>query len=179
MLATPLKDGSPSTAEERKDKSQVVSLFLDKLLTVLNSDILSAEAAEELYGFGYALYQQGQLSEATETFLYLVLYSKTQAKNYVALGACCQVQEDFEKAALLYQFSIELGNKEPAVHFYLGECFLRLNRKAEALEQFLVTTQLTCNLEKHNELFTKSMGFVELIKNSASQNSMNGDPHLQ
>jgi tetratricopeptide (TPR) repeat protein len=179
MLATHSKDENPSTADERQDKSQVVSLFIDKLLTVLNSDILSAEAAEELYGFGYALYQQGQLSEATETFLYLVLYSKTQAKNYVALGACCQVQEDFDKAALLYQFSIELGNKEPAVHFYLGECFLRLNRKPEALEQFMLTTQLTCNFEKHNDLFKKSMGFVELIQNSVSHNSMNGNPHLQ
>jgi tetratricopeptide (TPR) repeat protein len=175
MLSTPAQNNVVSSEEDSKDATQDAALFIDKLLGVLNSDILSVEAAEKLYGFGYALYEQGQLAEATETFLYLILYSKTQAKNYGALAACCQVQQDFEKAALLYQFSIELGNTVPVTHFQLGECFLRLNRKSEALEQFTLTAKLTCKLENQYSLFEKSVGLIDLIKNSANKNCADSD----
>lgn len=169
MLSIQTHDVGLFSGDDSKDKTHNVAFFIDKFLSVLNSDILSIDAAEELYGFGYALYQQGQFSEAAETFLYLILYSKTQAKNYAALASCCQIQENFETAALLYQFSIELGNAKPVIHFHLGECFLRLNRKSDALEQFTLTAELTCNLENHDDLYKRSAGLIDLIKNSANK----------
>jgi type III secretion system low calcium response chaperone LcrH/SycD len=144
------------------EKSRTLSTLTDKVLAVLNCTLLDDETTKELYGFGYALYQQERFSDATETFLYLTLHSKTDSKNFMALGACHQIQSDFQKAAQLYQYSIDLGYTDPAVHFYLGECLLRLNKKSKAVTEFELAASLSRDQDEYLDLFEKASAMVEL-----------------
>jgi Flp pilus assembly protein TadD len=145
-----------------QEKSRAMSALTEKFLAVLNCTLLDDEKAKELYGFGYALYQQERFSDATETFLYLTLHSKADSKNFMALGACHQIQSEFRKAAQLYQYSIDLGYTDPAVHYYLGEFLLRLNKKSEAVTEFKLAASMTSDQDAYFDVFEKASAMVEL-----------------
>lgn len=159
--ATPDKHPASDIYQE---KSRAISGLTDRLLAVMNCTPLSEETAKELYSFGYALYQQDRYSDAAEIFLYLTFCSKTDGKNFMALGACYQAQADFQKASQLYRCSIDLGYSDPAVHLHLGECLLRLNKKPEAVKEFRLTAILTSDQENYLELFEKASAMVELAE---------------
>lgn len=151
-------------SEISQEKSRAISSLTDRLLATLKCTPLSEEIAKELYGFGYALYQQDRYSDAAEIFLYLTLCSKTDGINFMALGACYQAQADFQKASQLYRCSIDLGYADPAVHLHLGECLLRLNKKSEAVKEFRLAASLTSDQEHYLELFEKASAMIELTE---------------
>lgn len=125
---------------------------------------LDEKTSEDLYSFGYTLYQQDRFADAAIVFQYLLLCSKLHPRTSMALGACCQAQMNFETGALLYQFSMDLGETDPALHLYLGECQIYMGKELEAVEEFKLAIELTRDLPEHIDIFEKASGLIALVE---------------
>lgn len=137
---------------------------LEKIFSFVEKARLSAEDAKTLYAFGYDQYQKARYREASETFLYLVLYSPVDSKNLMALGACYQAESEFEKAIPFYKLCLQLTPTNPYLHFYTAECLLRLGQQDEALQELERTIELSRGSENFKQLLNKASGMAELLK---------------
>ena len=138
--------------------------ILEKIFSFAEETRLNTEDAKTLYAFGYAQYQKAHYREASETFLYLVLYSPADSKNLMALGACFQAESEFEKAIPFYKLCFELTPVDPYIHFYTAECLLRTGQKTEALQELERTIEISRGSEQFDQLLNKAGGMAELLK---------------
>lgn len=167
---------NPSEADSDQTKTMEAEILSDarlesndtlaKIFSFVEKKRLSAGEAKTLYAFGHDQYQKARYREASETFLYLVLYSPVDSKNLMALGACFQAQSEFEKAIPFYKLCFELTPADPYIYFYTAECLLRIGHKKEALQKLERTIELSHGYEKFNQLANKASGMAELLEKS-------------
>ncbi len=152
--------GNKSSLQAKLEKLDT----LEKIILFAEKTRLNAEDAKTLYAFGYAQYQKARYREASETFLYLVLYSPVDSKNLMALAACFQAESKFEKAIPFYKLCFEITPGDPYIHFYTAECLLRTGQKNEALQELERTIDLSRGSEQCDQLLNKASGMAELLK---------------
>ena len=138
----------------------------ERFFGLLRPVSVDEEVAEDLYSFGYTLYKQDRFVEASTVFQYLLLCSKLHPRTTMALGACCQAQMNYETGALLYQFSMDLGGNDPALHLYLGECLIYIGKELEAILELKLAIQLTSGSPEKIDVFEKASGLITLLENA-------------
>lgn len=152
-----------SNESEHQIKSENIGC-LEKMFSFAEKTRLNAKDAETLYAFGYAQYQKARYREASETFLYLVLYAPVNSKSLMALGACFQAKSEFEKAIPFYRLCFEQTPEDPYIPFYTAECLLRTGQKNEAILELERAIELSCRSGQFNQLLNKASGMAALLK---------------
>jgi type III secretion system low calcium response chaperone LcrH/SycD len=96
-----------------------------------------AEAAghgvEELYSYGYHLYQHRKYGSAASFFKIITALEPTNRAYWTSLGAVLKMQKEYRKAIEAYSTAVALDDSDPVSYFYLADCHLALGEVAEAL----------------------------------------------
>lgn len=93
---------------------------------------ISDDAMESIYSIAYNLYQAGKYDEAQKMFQFLCFYDHLNKKYFMGLGACQQMQEEYESAIEIFSFVSLLDSNDPRALVYLGDCYLAMNNKKSA-----------------------------------------------
>ncbi len=92
---------------------------------------------EQLYSAGYFLYDHGNHEKASDVFRFLCFYDQLKKRNWMGLGAACQMGKKYEAATKAYAMAVVLDYKDPWPHLHAGECFLSANNRHEAKNALL------------------------------------------
>ena len=105
------------------------------------------------------LYQAGHLREAEQLFRRLLEQDPDNWQHAMLLGLCRQSQGDTDEALKWVGRSVELGDGQPATHYYYGRLMADNGKPAAAREQFSQAIALDPN---HVEART-GMGLVSMM----------------
>jgi secretion system chaperone SscA len=91
---------------------------------------------QEIYALAYLLYQNQQYLEASHFFRLLVVARPAEVKFWKGLGACLQMQKDYEGALNCYMCCTQLipqDQSDPYVYVQAADCYFALKQKKAAL----------------------------------------------
>jgi len=105
------------------------------------------------------LYQAGHYREAEQLFRRLIEQDADNWQHPLLLGLCRRSQGDIDEAVRWVRRAVELGDGQPATHYYLGRLMTDAGQAGPAREQFGQAIALDPN---HVEART-GMGLVSLM----------------
>jgi len=123
-------------AEEKGQMSVVdwQKLLEQGLTTIAESKGISDEELESVYALALDFYKTGRYKDAETLFRFLTIYSHTERKFWMGLGAVCQVQRRFDEALKIYaHITMLLDTKWVKPSYYAAECLLAKGDKEHAL----------------------------------------------
>ncbi len=95
------------------------------------------EKIQEIYAFAYSLYQRQQDLEASYFFRLLVIARPQEAKFWKALGACLQMQKNYDEAIHCYMCCEQAnypGLKDPYLYVHTADCYFALGQADRGLK---------------------------------------------
>lgn len=109
--------------------------------------------ADQLFMRAVQLQQQGQSQQAVEACRAALKKAPKHDKGHALLAQLLTYTNDNEGAAAAFAKALELGLKDPSVHFDYGNVLLAIGRVPEAIAQFELTLQIQPDLvEPHINL---------------------------
>ena len=93
---------------------------------------MSDDAMEAIYSVAYNLYQGGKYEEANKVFQFLCFYDHFNRKYFLGLGACQQMQKQYDNAIEIFSFATILDSDDPRPMMYIGDCHLAKGDKDKA-----------------------------------------------
>lgn len=89
------------------------------------------EKIEEIYALAYVLYQKQQYQESSHLFRLLVIACPFKAKFWKGLGACLQMQKDYEEALDCYCCCAQFSHRDqpdPYLYVQTADCYFALKQ---------------------------------------------------
>ncbi|WP_419532979.1 SycD/LcrH family type III secretion system chaperone [Endozoicomonas sp.] len=93
---------------------------------------MSDDAMEAIYSVAYNLYQGGKYEEAQKVFQFLCFYDHFNRKYFLGLGACQQMQKQYDNAIEIFSFATILDSDDPRPMLYIGDCHMAKGDKEKA-----------------------------------------------
>ncbi|MFK0570976.1 SycD/LcrH family type III secretion system chaperone [Endozoicomonas sp.] len=93
---------------------------------------MSDDAMEAIYSVAYNLYQGGKYEEAQKIFQFLCFYDHFNRKYFLGLGACQQMQKQYDNAIEIFSFATILDSDDPRPMIYIGDCHMAKGDKEKA-----------------------------------------------
>ncbi|UYM14718.1 SycD/LcrH family type III secretion system chaperone [Endozoicomonas euniceicola] len=121
------------SGEEMED---MLMEFFGKGGTFKDLKNMSEDAMEAIYSVAYNLYQGGKYEEAQKVFQFLCFYDHFNRKYFLGLGACQQMQKQFENAIEIFTFALVLDEHDPRPMIYIGDCHLAMGDKEKAKQSY-------------------------------------------
>lgn len=86
------------------------------------------QKTKEIYHTAYHLYREQQYDQAIHLFRLLTILSPTESKYWKGLGACSQMQDDYEHALCCYTCAQILNTDQPDPYLYVhaADCYFAL-----------------------------------------------------
>ena len=125
-------DESPSKNWSENEMGSSLDSSIDPLFA-----LPSKKTSEEVYAFGYLLYQNKRYQEATIHFRLLIEAHPSEVKYLKSLGASLQMLKDYEGALKYYQKCAKLKSEietDPYLLVQEADCYLALNKVDTALQ---------------------------------------------
>lgn len=130
-----------------------------------SSAVESSDRTEELYQYGYHLYNHGKYAESSEFFQALTQLDPHDYDHWVGLGAAKQMQQLYQEALVAYTTASILKSTDPALYFHMANCCFALkyieqglkaldaaeslaNNNQALISQLAILRQAWCNEEK-------------------------------
>jgi len=107
----------------------------------LNKDF-SNEDLSVLYSLAFNLYQNGDYDQAKMIFHQLVLSKPLKQRYWLGLGACLQLEKQFEEALKAWGMASILDGHDPTPHFHAAECNFALNDYEQGWEALKASKKL-------------------------------------
>ncbi len=107
----------------------------DKLLkseTLAKAFKIKESEMEELYSEAYGAYVKDLYDEAGSLFRWLAIFNPFETKYWMGVGACQQLQGNYEKALHGYAMAGYLNTLDPYPHYHAYECYTALGNAREA-----------------------------------------------
>lgn len=97
---------------------------------------VSENKIQETYRLAYDLYSQRHYQDAGHFFRFLVLLRPAEAKFWKGLGACLQMQKEYEQALDCYFCVEKLAQKPLDAYFYIhtADCYFALKKVKAGLK---------------------------------------------
>lgn len=146
----------PGQLEGEKLEDAVVRLLSDPERP--QTPILSKDAIEALYSFGYGSYGSGNYEKAMHFFRFLTLLDVENRKHWMGLGASYQMLKENKRALECYAHAALLNPSDPFVPWHAAECFSAIEQPEQAREA------LSCAEEIAKEKPAKYKVLLERIK---------------
>lgn len=115
---------------------------------------------EQIYWVAHNLYTGGKYADAERMFRVLALRLPRDKRFWMGLGACLQMQHQYQSAINAY--SRILSEADPYPYIHLAECYLGLHQTEEMLNQLDLAKIIASkeqkfdNLIKHLTLWEKT-----------------------
>jgi type III secretion system low calcium response chaperone LcrH/SycD len=116
---------------------------------------LSEEKIQELNALAYWLYQNQHYSESSHFFRLLVMVRPLEAKFWKGLGACLQIQKDYEEALYCYfccSQQMAQNQADPYVYVQTADCYFALKQVDEGLKALEAAHFIAKNIQDERVL---------------------------
>lgn len=107
--------------------------MMKDVTTIRETKGITSAEMEAMYSLGFNFYRTGRLDEAEKVFKFLCIYDHLNPKYWIGLGACHQVNKNYEAAITAYGYGSFLDLDNPKPMFYAAECQLAMGDKDGAL----------------------------------------------
>lgn len=165
--------------ERRKRRRRRRRILLCFVLLIIVA--IAAFAATRLFSGkdmkeGMEYLEQGQYTQAKESFQSSIEKGKNEAEAYRGLGIIYWEEEDYEKSAEAFETALEKGTEETAtIYNFLGCCQMKMENWKEALDYLqlgLMEEEIAPELEQEmrfNEVVClEKVGNLETAKEKAA-----------
>jgi secretion system chaperone SscA len=91
---------------------------------------VTEEKIQEMHGLAYLHYQKKNYFESGNVYRLLAIARPSEAKYWKGLGACLQLQQQYQEALDCYLSAQILNKKAPDPHLYLhaADCYFGMNQ---------------------------------------------------
>ena len=129
---------------------------------------ITPENLETLYALGYSLYNSGKYEDSLKVFRALCLYESTDVRFWLGLGGCQDNLKRYQEAAQAYAMgAVMSGLTDPEPMYYAALCFLKDNKKPEAIEAFEYIEMMGRDGNAHDLDFKdRAKALLNTLKNS-------------
>jgi secretion system chaperone SscA len=119
-----------------KTDFEILQEEAQKWLKSLSLETLTAEQIKEIYFVAYHLYQSKRYAEAAPFFRILTMGQETKFPYWMGLGACQQMQREYESAFGTYRRAAWIFPDEPKafLYVYMADCLFALKQIENALQ---------------------------------------------
>ena len=114
------------TAESLEKLRVVVEQVMEGSTTLMDAMGLRTDQFEALYAVAYNTYMAGKYEDAAKLFGVLVAIQPFESRIFMGLGASFQMLQNYENAALFYQWACGIDQRDPAPMLHSAECFLAM-----------------------------------------------------
>jgi type III secretion system low calcium response chaperone LcrH/SycD len=136
--------------EEVLTKMEVENLPLKEALG------FSPELIEELYQYGYSLFQSGKYEEALPVFNLLRFIDSDNERYTFALAVTYHHLKNYIEAAGNYMLCELLNPEDPLPFYHLADCFTKMDQPELAFNAMKLANQLAGQESKYAELKEKT-----------------------
>ncbi len=154
------------TSFSEKDLTEM-ALFIEKGGTIGMLRGLGDSDMEGLYSIGCSLYDHGKYGKAKDVFEFLCQHEHLKKRNWMGLGAACQMHEKYDAAVKAYAIAVMLDYKDPWPHLHAGECYLTISNMDDACSALHSALYYAGKNKTHGGLKTRAKNLLrkaELIK---------------
>jgi type III secretion system low calcium response chaperone LcrH/SycD len=122
----------PAISAEVQNAVDIADKIVFEGMSFAESQGLSEDELEALYGVAYNLYNQGQYDDSDKLFRLLCFLDHLDRRFWMGLGAVRQSLKRHADAIEAYSVAAVLDTEDPVVPLHAAECFLALGRLEEA-----------------------------------------------
>ena len=97
---------------------------------------ISDEAMEAIYSVAYNMYMNEKYEDSVKMFQFLCFHDHINPKYFLGLGACLQMQKEYEKALDAFSFVLVLSNDNVSAQVYMGDCYMALGDVPMAIQSY-------------------------------------------
>ena len=121
-------------------------------------DVLGFDAStmEQIYTYGYNLFQAGKYREALPVFSFLRQIDILDTRYPFCIAACHHYLKEYNEAAANYIICGYIHYDEPVSRFHLYDCFMKLNQPMSALRAILECINMCDQDPKYDVLKEKA-----------------------
>lgn len=123
-----------------ENRSSFASLLNEGMHRIqLNKPLMEAseKKIDEIYALAYLLYQKQHYQESSHYFRLLIVLRPAEIKFWKGMGACFQMQMEYEEALNCYMSCFQLNEENRTNPFYyvqIADCYFAQNKKDLGLE---------------------------------------------
>ncbi len=151
-------------SEVEKEEIEKTIELLASGKTIGESLGASKNAIEAVYALAYSYMQAGNYDDAKNLLVMLTLYNHKDARFFIALGSCLQMQNDFLLAVEAFYAAIILTNaKDPLPIYQVAVCSLKLGNKEEAISLLEAVEHIDEN-SNNGQIIKKSIELLSFLK---------------
>lgn len=129
-----------------EEVAELVRKMFETGATLKNLRGLDARDMEVIYSVAHGFYSEGKYEEAERAFQFLCLYDHTNARYWMAFGACEQMLKKYESAIRGYAQSFAFNADDPWPLVRTAECRLALGDLGSA-ESALTVASIIADME--------------------------------
>lgn len=115
----------------------------------------SPKIIEQIYEYGYLLFQSGKFKEALEVFTILRKIDNENKRYTFAIAATHHQMKHYAEAVGNYMMYQALDQTNPLPYYHLFDCFSKLNQPALAFNALMSARRLAENDPQHTKLKNK------------------------
>jgi len=130
-----------SGALTTREFGAVVGKFLLDGHTVKEHSNLTSDNVEALYALAHGEYDSGQFQQAQRLFGLLCTLDHMQRRNWMGLGASCQMSEDYKGAVAAYAIAALFDLTDPTAGMHAADCYLAMGDREAAADGFRYVVQ--------------------------------------
>lgn len=119
---------------------------------------------EALYILGTRLYGLGRYKEAAINLRRLVSLEPYERRYLQALGACMQMQGQYEEALVHYGVCFMLDVEDPVTPFHMAQCLVRLQRRSDALALLEAVMDNAGGKPEHRAMHAQAQAMHQLLQ---------------
>lgn len=98
----------------------------------MSQTIAKDDTTETTYALAYDLYQNGHYEKANKLFTLLTLANPKEKKFWMGTAASLQSLGQYDIAITNYAMAASIDMNDPWPHHHAAECYIALNKTAEA-----------------------------------------------
>lgn len=142
-------------AEIKQQEAVLQGIYLEgkKPYEAMN---ISKDAIEFFYLNAFNLYNSGKYDAAIKIFFLLDMFDPTDSRFNYGIAACHHMEKRYDDAIFVYNKCLFQSPLNPMVYYHLADCYIKTNRKREALVMLGVCIKNIENDEMNSALKTRA-----------------------
>lgn len=140
------------TPEEKKEYENIFNRLMQDGMSLSEAVGLNTEMLENLYAYGYRLYNNGNYKAASLIFSFLTTLNSEEPKYFLSLGACYHMQKEYINAINNYMSAFYLNMMDPLPFYYISDCYIKLNKIDFAAFSLGLVMQLASKDPKYSKI---------------------------
>lgn len=160
---TVAKNSANLTPAEIKQQEEVLERIYIEGKKPYEAMNISKDAIEFFYMNAFNLYNSGKYDAAIKIFFLLDMFDPSDGRFNYGIAACHHMEKRYDDAIFVYNKCLFQPPVNPMIYFHLADCYIKTNRKREALVMLGVCMKSTEKDEANSALHTRAEQVYETL----------------